>query len=220
MTDSDWLVLRAMRPAIETLALRVAEPGKIAIDFGCGSQPYRPLFASHGLQYYGVDFEGGDIPILSNGRVDAPDSCADLVLSFQVLEHVRDVDRYLQEARRLLRRDGCLILSTHGNWLFHPHPEDHRRWTRQGLLAELRKNGFEIIECVPVLGPMAWTTLLRLTCGYQLLLKCPLLGRMLAKSLAVIMNLKGCVEDLITPEWVRGDNACVYVTLSRAGAPG
>jgi len=43
---------------------------------------------------------------------------------------------------------------------------------------------------------------------------------MLAKSLAVIMNLRGCVEDLVTPEWVRGDNACVYVTLSRAGAPG
>ena len=214
--DSDWLVLREMRCAIEKIAAQVAEGGKVAIDLGCGSQPYRSIFDARGLLYRGADFGNADILIHENGVVDIADRSADLVLSFQVLEHVRDVGRYLGEALRILRENGWLILSTHGTWLYHPHPEDHRRWTRQGLLAEMANHGFETIECIAILGPLAWTTLVRLVCGYQLCLRIPLIGRALAGTLALAMNARGYLENLITPEWVRRDNACVYVTLSRA----
>jgi SAM-dependent methyltransferase len=216
MIDSDWLVLRRMRAAIETMASNVTAGARVAIDMGCGSQPYRSLFAARGLVYRGADFENAEIRIQESGRVEAADGSADLVLSFQVLEHVRDVGRYLGEALRILRNDGWLILSTHGTWLYHPHPEDHRRWTRQGLLTELANHGFETTQCIAVLGPLAWTTLVRLTCGYQLCLRVPLIGRALAGLLAVIMNARGYIEELLTPDWVRRDNACVYVTLSRA----
>jgi SAM-dependent methyltransferase len=216
MTDSDWLVLRKMRPAIERIAAQVGGSGQVAIDLGCGSQPYRAIFAARGLVYRGADFAGAEIRIDESGRVEAADESADLVLSFQVLEHVRDVGRYLGEALRILRSNGWLILSTHGTWLYHPHPEDHRRWTRQGLLAEMAAHGFETTECIAVLGPLAWTTLVRLTCGYQLCMRVPLIGRALAGLLALVMNARGCLEELLTPEWVRNDNACVYVTLSRA----
>jgi SAM-dependent methyltransferase len=215
MIDCDWLVLREMRSAIESVAAQVASEGKTAVDLGCGSQPYRSIFVSRGLDYRGADFTGGDILIDADGRVGAADGSADLVLSFQVLEHVRDVDRYLGEARRILRDRGWLILSTHGTWLYHPHPEDHRRWTREGLLAEIARHGFETTQCIPVLGPLAWTTVLRLICGYQVCLRVPLIGRALASCLAVVMNARCYLENLITPDWVRRDNACVYVTLSR-----
>lgn len=216
MIDSDWLVLRELRGAVEKMAARVAADGKVGIDVGCGSQPYRSIFAARGLKYRGADFSGAEIRIDATGQVATADRSADLVLSFQVLEHVRDVGQYLGEARRILRDDGWLILSTHGTWLYHPHPEDHRRWTRQGLLAELSRYGFETTECIPVLGPLAWTTLVRLTCGYQFCLRIPLLGSLLAYALAVVMNARGYLENLLTPDWVRRDNACVYVTLSRA----
>jgi SAM-dependent methyltransferase len=216
--DCDWLVLREMRPAIEKVAAHVARAGQVAIDLGCGSQPYRSIFDSRGLVYKGADIDSADITIHANGHVDTADSSADLVLSFQVLEHIPDVGQYLGEARRILRSEGWLILSTHGTWLYHPHPEDHRRWTRQGLLAELGRHGFETTECIPVLGPLAWTTLLRLICGYQICLRIPVVGRALANVLALSMNIRGYIENLITPDWVRRDNACVYVTLSRAAA--
>lgn len=215
MIDTDWLLLRALRPAIERLAGRVAAPGRTAIDFGCGSQPYRAVFEKRGTVYIGADFAGGDIPIDRNGRVGVADASADLVLSFQVLEHVRDLGRYFAEAQRVLRDDGWLLLSTHGSWFYHPHPEDHRRWTREGLLAELASHGFETRECIPVLGPLAYTTLLRLTMGFHTFLKVPLIGRALAIVLAVCMNARGWLENLITPASVTRDNACVYVTLSR-----
>jgi SAM-dependent methyltransferase len=216
MIDSDWLVLREMRPAIEELAAQTARPGQVAIDLGCGSQPYRPIFDSHNVNYRGADFSGSDIVIDASGHVAASDASADLVLSFQVLEHVRDVGLYLAEAHRILRNDGRLILSTHGTWLYHPHPEDHRRWTRQGLLAELAAHGFETEQCIPVLGPLAWTTLLRLTGGYYFCRRIPVVGRLLAHTLALVMNARGYLENLITPDWLTQDNACVYVTLSRA----
>lgn len=215
MTDTDWLVLRELRPAIEKLASQIVLHGKRAVDVGCGSQPYRQLFESRGAVYHGADFGAGDLAIGEDGRVPLDDSSVDLVLSFQVLEHVADVTTYLAEALRLLRSDGWLLLSTHGTWLYHPHPQDHRRWTREGLLAELARHGFATTECIPILGPLAWTTVLRLTCAYHALRRVSLAGRMLASTLAVLMNARGYLEDLITPEWVRRDNACVYVTLSR-----
>jgi SAM-dependent methyltransferase len=215
MIDTDWLVMRGMLPAIEKFAAQVAQPGKVTVDFGCGSQPYRPIFDSRNVIYRAADFAGGDIVIEESGRLAAADSSADLVLSFQVLEHVRDVGRYLGEAHRVLRDSGWLILSTHGTWLYHPHPEDHRRWTRQGLLAELAVYGFKTEQCIPVLGPLAWTTVLRLTGAHYFCQRIPIVGKALANALALAMNARGYIENLITPDWVTRDNACVYVTLSR-----
>jgi len=146
---------------------------------------------------------------------DVAHRSADLVVSFQVFEHVRDIDTYLQEAGRVLRDDGVMLLSTHGTWLYHPHPEDHRRWTREGLIGELERRGFEVTDCIAVVGPLAWTTMVRLTCFAVALRRLPLIGKSLAAAIAVVMNLKAGVEDWVTPAWVTKDNACVYVTLSR-----
>jgi hypothetical protein len=40
--------------------------------------------------------------------------------------------------------------------------------------------------------------------------------RVRASALAVIINARCCIKNLITSDWVRRDNACVYVLLSRA----
>ena len=219
--DTDWLVLRGMRAAIEAMAARIARPDTVALDFGCGAKPYAPLFTARGVAYVGADIGGElggghDVAIRADGTLAAPDASADLVVSFQVLEHVRDIDTYLKEAARVLRgEDGLLLLSTHGTWLYHPHPEDHRRWTREGLIGDLSARGFEVTECVPLVGPLAWTTMVRLTCAAVALRRIPLIGGLLAGVLAVVMNLKAAAEDKITPAWVTKDNACVYVTLSR-----
>lgn len=214
--DTDWLVLRAMKRTICALAGRVSRPGAVAIDFGCGARPYENLFTTHGVHYVGADFgDQADIPIDAAGHLAQADRSADLVLSFQVLEHVRDLDTYLSEAHRVLRDDGLMMLSTHGLWLYHPHPEDHRRWTREGLTNDLCTRGFEVIDCIPIVGPLAWTTMVRLTCAGYALRKVPLVGAHLCRLLAVVMNVRACLEDAVTPLWVTRENACVYVTLSR-----
>jgi len=214
--DTDWLVLRGMRRAIADFAQRIASPGTVALDFGCGAKPYADLFTERGATYVGADLDSGhEVEIRTDGTLAARDRSADVVVSFQVLEHVRDIDTYLMEARRVLRADGLMLLSTHGTWLYHPHPEDHRRWTREGLIGDLELRGFEVTDCIAVVGPLGWTTMVRLTCIAVALRKLPLVGKSLAGAIAVVMNLKAAAEDRITPAWVTKDNACVYVTLSR-----
>lgn len=216
ITDTDWLVLSKMRVGIAAIAARVARPGAAALDFGCGERPYETLFTDAGVRYAGADLGAdAEVRISPDGRLQAPDASADLLLSFQVLEHVRDLGTYLGEARRALRPDGWMILSTHGTWLYHAHPEDHRRWTRQGLVSEIEAHGFEVVETVPIVGPLGWTILVRLTCAAFALRRIPLVGPALAGALAAVTNLRAAFEDRITPRWVSEDNACVYLTLSR-----
>jgi SAM-dependent methyltransferase len=216
IVDGDWLVMRGMAREIRSLATRHGSQGAVVIDYGCGSMPYRRLFEEAGCRYLGADFEGApDIAIDPAGRMATADASADLVVSFQVLEHVRNLGAYFLEIRRVLKPEGRLVLSTHGTWLYHPHPEDHRRWTRQGLVAELEAHGFAVEAAAPVLGPLAWTTVLRLTCFRYALGKAPLIGAAVGGMLSVLMNLRAWAEDAVTPAWVTADNACVYVTSCR-----
>lgn len=214
--DTDWLVLRELKAAIADTLQALGRSGQTAIDFGCGTQPYRHLVEAKGIAYRGADLgTGAEIAIGADGRADAPDGSADLVLSFQVLEHVRDLPTYLGECRRLLKAGGRLLLSTHGTWLYHPHPEDHRRWTREGLLTELEASGFAIEHCRALVGPLAWTTLIRLTSFAFALRRIPLLGNIIAGMLAIVMNCRAVIEDRVTPRWVRDNNACVYFVTAR-----
>jgi SAM-dependent methyltransferase len=215
MVDSDWLVMRGMAREIRALAARLGKPGAVVIDYGCGNMPYKPLFEAAGCRYLGADFEGTpDIAIAPDGHIDVEGASADLVVSFQVLEHVRDLGAYFAEARRVLKPGGRLLLSTHGTWLYHAHPEDHRRWTRQGLVAEIEGFGFEVTDCAPVVGPLAWTTVLRLTGFCFVLKRVPIVGMLGAAILSAIMNARAWLEDAVTPASITRDNACVYVTLS------
>jgi SAM-dependent methyltransferase len=214
--DTDWMVLRQMRRDIASaLATVTSKTPQSLIDLGCGSQPYRDLIEAQGLSYRGADLgTSADIEIAPSGHVSAPDASADIISSFQVLEHVRDLDLYLAEAHRMLRTGGSLLLSTHGNWLYHPHPEDHRRWTRTGLILDIETRGFAVQSCVPIVGPLAWTGLMRLTSYAFVLRKIPLIGRGLAGIFATLMNIRAMMEDAITPPAIRADNACVYLVMA------
>ena len=143
------------------------------------------------------------------------DGSADGVTSFQVLEHVWELDWYLGEAFRLLKPGGWLLLSTHGTWLYHPHPTDYRRWTRDGLVRELETRGFEVQKVLSVMGPLAWTTQFRLLGIREALARVPVLGPLALAPIAIVMNLRMAFEDWITPQAIRDTNASVYVTLAR-----
>ena len=130
----------------------------------------------------------------------------------------RDLDAYCAEMRRLLADDGVLLLSTHGTWLYHPHPEDHRRWTRTGLVVDLADRGLVVQEVYAILGPLATTTLIRSAGMIFVLRHVPIFGAALAAMLAVAMNLRAKLEDRMTPAAVRRDNGCVFFVRARKAA--
>ncbi len=209
--------LRALRRSVERLAggLAPPAPGSLVVDLGCGDKPYEGLFRARGYGYVGADLDAGaDIRIVPGERVPLDDGIADGVVSFQVLEHVWDLDWYLGEAHRLLKPDGWLLLSTHGTWLYHAHPTDYRRWTRDGLIKELELRHFAVEQVDALVGPLAWTTQIRLLGLRHALLALPG-GAALVPPLALLMNLRMSLEEAVTPGSIREKNASIYVTFSR-----
>jgi SAM-dependent methyltransferase len=214
-------VLAALRRGVESALDRLGPlAGRRVVDLGSGDAPYAPLFRARGCEYVTCDLDGApEVRIVPGQPVPLASGTAAGVVSFQVLEHVWDLDWYLGECARLLAPDGWLLLSTHGAWLYHPHPTDFRRWTRDGLVREIESRGFTVEAVEPLVGPLAWTTQFRLLGLRQALRAVPVLGRLVLPPLACAMNLRMALEDRITPAAVRRDNACVYLLLARRAAP-
>lgn len=126
---------------------RLAEPycrGMHVLDLGCGSGYGAARIAGVANSVSAVDVSDDAIAyaaahyaranvsfrrIEPNAPLPFPDSSFDVVLSFQVIEHVQDDRRYLHEASRVLREEGTLILITpdRANRLF-PWQKPWNRW--------------------------------------------------------------------------------------------
>jgi SAM-dependent methyltransferase len=154
--DRGYLALADLRACLELL--RSNRPLTV-LDYGCGGSPYRPLFPSADYRRADcVDLPGLDYRFGEDEKIDEADGTFDVVLSTQVLEHVRHPQLYLRETWRLLKPGGTIIVSTHGLFEEHGAPVDYRRWTLEGLFCELEDAGFR--------RERGW----KLTCGPRALL--------------------------------------------------
>jgi SAM-dependent methyltransferase len=134
------------------------KPGLI-LDVGCGMKPYKSLLKTPDSLYYGTDY-----PITMEGsygestRADFfSDSTLlpfkknnfDTVISTQMLEHVSDPKKVIQEIARILKPEGILILSAPMTWPLHEEPYDFFRYTIHGLRHLLQNEKFEILNEIP-----------------------------------------------------------------------
>jgi len=107
---------------------------KKVLDCGCGTGYSLPIVAANFPtgHYVGIDMEKGAIDYarqryknlhfaVMNGRCLAfSPSCFDVVLSFEVLEHLskKQQEEYVREMHRVLKPDGMIILSTPNKEVF------------------------------------------------------------------------------------------------------
>jgi SAM-dependent methyltransferase len=126
----------------------------IVLDYGCGTKPYAALFANC-VQYLSADIPGNPLAEIAyeiGSPLPLPDHSVDAILSTQVLQSVRDPEQYLGECKRVLRPGGRIILSSPGFWCYmggvlgNRMAHDWRRWTHEGLVYELEKAGFKVLE--------------------------------------------------------------------------
>ncbi len=213
----DWYPRRELKLAVEKVieSCALTQSNPTLVDIGCGDLPYKELFSSRGGRYIGCDIGGSPDVLIEPGKpVPLPPQMADGIVSFQVLEHIWDLEWYLGECWRLLKPGGWLLLSTHGSWLYHPHPGDYRRWTKQGLEKEIEARGFSPKITHPIMGPLAWTTEFRLLGISHFFERIPLAKALFLPVVASLMNVRMMLEDGITPFSIRESNACIYLTLS------
>ncbi len=122
------------------------------LDVGCGSKPYKELFSSYAKTYIGLDASEETQAEIYGSAENIPleDNSFDVILCFQVLEHVQDYRAAIKEMHRLLRPKGVLFLTTHGTYPIHGAPNDYWRFTNFGL-EEAFKN-FKNNKVTPIGG--------------------------------------------------------------------
>ncbi len=135
-------------------AKQVSRKDKV-LDAGAGSCPYEKLF-SH-AKYESCDFED----IFDKKAKNRHDFICDLVkiprknghynviLNTQVLEHVPDPQKVLNEFFRLLKKGGKLFLTAPQGWGIHGEPYHFFNFTKYGLKLLLERAGFKIIFIKP-----------------------------------------------------------------------
>jgi SAM-dependent methyltransferase len=132
------------------------------LDVGCGSKPYAHWFPM--ANYIGLDL--GDNPqadylVGENQRYPFPDSYFDSIVSFQVFEHIRDIELAQSEINRVLKPHGIICLTVPFISYEHGAPSDYRRVTKHGIQHFFPN--YEIIKVVPEggFGSAVGTLLLR-----------------------------------------------------------
>jgi len=149
--------------------------GARVLDLGCGTGYGTARLATRSATIVGVDVSGSAVtaaaarfqaPNMAFQRIEptetAPlpfdDSSFDVVLSFQVIEHVADPIGYLEEARRVLAGGGVLILATpeRGTRLYRgqrPWNRFHLREYSEQRLERLLQRVFGTVEMYGMGGP-------------------------------------------------------------------
>lgn len=147
------------------LLLSALRPGERWLDLGCGAGRFTGLHpggtgvdvAEAALARARENVPGGDFRLLGDdGTIPLAHGEVGLVWCSETIEHVADALRLLQECRRVLARDGRLLLTTpaHPLWRrtaiavarfdahFDPMGEHLRFFTRSSLRATLEAAGF------------------------------------------------------------------------------
>jgi SAM-dependent methyltransferase len=113
------------------------------LEIGCGKGAMLRHLSQLGHHVAGIDLdpvvvaeckkESGDLPVsVAPGDVlPYPDSSFDLVLSFDVFEHIPDSDRHLREVTRVLKPGGHYLFQTPNKWTNVPF-EIIRHWRKFG----------------------------------------------------------------------------------------
>lgn len=160
ISHQGYLVLKPLYKQLLAEARRLENEGRknqIIVDIGCNNKPYLPFFSALTKQYAGIDiYNCGSVDILGHAaNLPLRDACVDIVLCTQVLEHSEDPGMVMSEISRILKPNGTVMLSTHGVFIYHPCPNDYRRWTHEGLKLEFKNAGLKTARILPSGGPIA-----------------------------------------------------------------
>ena len=152
---NNWLAIKTNN---ETLERNLKFLKGVVYDLGCGERPYEEDILKVADKYIGVDWGetlhklNADIVSNLNKPLPIDSEVADTVTSFQVMEHLCEPQTMLDEAYRILKRDGNIILTVPWQWWVHEAPYDYFRYTPYALKYMFTKAGFVEIKINPATG--------------------------------------------------------------------
>lgn len=133
--------------------------GKV-VDVGAGRGKYKKLILEYADNYTAIDNESsydqfGEKKFINKldyarDALNTPfeNESFDTVICTEVLEHIENPFILMKEMSRILKKEGCLILSSGWIALYHPEPKDYFRFSKDGYLHLCEINNLEIKEVI------------------------------------------------------------------------
>jgi SAM-dependent methyltransferase len=177
-----WLDWSKLRESVEGLARHAT--GTL-LDVGVSEGPYRALFEPLVARYVGLEYPPSildkqpdlwnildrakaSVDVFGDGnRLPFGDASFDTVLATEVLEHLPEPRRCVDEMARVLKPEGKLLLTIPFSQPLHELPSDYYRFTPSSLEHIVRAAGLEVESIEPrgnfasALGAMGSQWLLR-----------------------------------------------------------
>ncbi len=123
------------------------------IDLGCAAVPLYGYYKDFISEVICVDWAESfhksrhiDIVQDLNQPLQIEDNQFDTALLSDVLEHIREPQKLINEVFRILKPGGKLILNVPFMYWLHEDPYDYFRFTSYGLVYLLKSSGFEIVK--------------------------------------------------------------------------
>jgi len=153
-----WFVGR--RIILERVLCRFGKHGRVAVDVGCGSGRNLQLLSRHADYVIGLDRSSTALELAASQRpataradgqaIPLASSSVDLLSALDVLEHLDEDQRALEEFHRVLRPDGLLLLTVPAyRFLWSEHDEalmHRRRYVASELHMKLARAGFRVLK--------------------------------------------------------------------------
>ena len=131
---------RGIRKRLDVLGQRTELSGSRLLDIGCGDGVYTIRLADGFSRIDAIDIQADRLALfverldgdpaarritvskMSATKLDYPDSTFDLVTAIEVLEHIAELGRALEEIRRVLKPGGRFAFTTPNRWFpFETH---------------------------------------------------------------------------------------------------
>ena len=130
----------------------------ILLDVGCGMKPFAKVFAPFVDKYIGLEYSPesgyrGNIADFCGDAAFLPlaDESVDTILCTEVMEHVPNPEKTIEEFVRVLRRGGVII--TTAPFAFPVHDAyDFFRYSPDGIAIMMKRHGLTVEKVDPLSG--------------------------------------------------------------------
>ncbi len=129
---------------------KYVKPEGITLDLGCGQRTsyYRFMDTTKSKTFMADLEKTENVSLVLNLEKDLPfkDNSVDNMLLFNVLEHLYDPCKLLEEIHRTLKKQGKLYVYIPFMIYYHPSPHDYNRYTKEKLEKMFNKFYIETFE--------------------------------------------------------------------------
>ncbi len=163
---------------------------KRVLDIGAGGSGYGKFFPNR----LSVDIDPLRKPdvVADAHALPFKDGEFEMVLCTEVLEHVKNPKKVMDEILRVLTPRGLVVLTTRFVYPLHDTPHDYWRYTKYGLMHQFRN--FDLIEIIPEAQSFTTLAILLQRMAYQSRFRMDKVVKVLLFSFAwIIKHFEGLV---------------------------